>query len=246
LNRADALFAQAPEDFRPLIKQLLKDPEAKVRAAAVEKLAAISENDQTAFGLFEAAMSDSSAQVQGAALGAMYGLDKERTKSSIEKLENTAKGDLLISIAAIYSSDGTPGKFEFLKQAYEKVSNPNEKYVFIQLMGKYALAQEEVTMHQSIPVFENMARKASAWYLRLSAIQVLAEFQMRYDAKVDAISSEIQTMIEKGTAVSVVQLKELERTAYKKKVTEVDIILDTIRSEEKDPNLTRILMMMGR
>jgi hypothetical protein len=74
---------------------------------------------------------------------------------------------------------------------------------------------------------------------------VLAEFQMRYDAKVDALSSEIQAMIEKGTAVSVVQLKEMERTAYKKKVTEVDIILDTIRSEEKDPNLTRILMMMG-
>ena len=55
----------------------------------------------------------------------------------------------------------------------------------------------------------------------------------------------MQTMIEKGTAVSIVQQKELERTAYKKKVTEVDIILDTIRSEEKDPNLTRILMMMG-
>ena len=69
---------------------------------------------------------------------------------------------------------------------------------------------------------------------------------MRYDAKVDAISSEIQVMIEKGTALSVVQQKELERTRYKQKVTEMDILLDTIRSEETDPNLTRILMMMGR
>lgn len=246
LNRMDEVIAQNPEDFKSILMQLAaKDEESSVRAAALEKVAGLSSGDATVFPVFEKALSDSSNLVQGAALGAMYAADPERTKDALGKLESTAKGDLLTSIAAIYATSGTPGKFEFLKSAYEKVNNPNDKYVFIQVMGKYALSQDEATMDGSVPTFENIARKANAWWLRLSGIQVLAEFQMRYDAKVDALSSEIQTMIEKGTAVSIVQQKELERTAYKKKVTEVDIILDTIRAEEKDPNLTRILMMMG-
>ena len=247
LGRLDEQLAANPVDFKPLLMQLAsKDAKSSVRAAALEKLAAIKISDAADFKTYENALRDSSSQVQGAALGAMYASDPEKTKVSLEKLEPTATGDLLTSIAAIYATSGTPGKFEFLKNAYEKISNPNDKYVFIQVMGKYALAQEEVTMNTTVPTFENIARKANAWWLRLSGIQVLSEFQMRYDAKVDAISSEIQVMIEKGTALSVVQQKELERTRYKQKVTEMDILLDTIRSEETDPNLTRILMMMGR
>ena len=50
-------------------------------------------------------------------------------------------------------------------------------------------------------------------------------------------------MIEKGTAVSIVQEKELEKTMFKNKSLKISALLDTIREEETDPNLSRILNM---
>jgi hypothetical protein len=48
-------------------------------------------------------------------------------------------------------------------------------------------------------------------------------------------------MIEKGTSVTVVQEKEIQKTIIKKKISDIEVTLDTIREEETDPNLSRML-----
>jgi hypothetical protein len=58
---------------------------------------------------------------------------------------------------------------------------------------------------------------------------------------VDEITAEISAMIEKGTSVTVVQEKEIQKTIIKKKISDIEVTLDTIREEETDPNLSRML-----
>ncbi len=240
----EEMIAQSPAEYRDVLLQLARtDKKSAVRAEAISQLKIYSD-DSEVFGLFETALHDSSSQVQSAALGVMYSLNPEKAKTVIQSLENTATGDLLASIASIYASAAIPGKFDYLAKTYDGISDPNEKYIFIQLMGKYALSQEDGTAERARPTFEQISRKASAWYLRLSGIQVLAEYKNVYDSKIDGLNGEISAMKEKGSSVSAVQQKELEIIDYKKKLKEVEIIFDTIRAEETDPNLVRLLNMV--
>ncbi|MEX1188735.1 MAG: M1 family aminopeptidase [Bacteroidia bacterium] len=243
LERLDDQIAQDPEGYKSILMQLAKtDPKSTVRSQAIRKLG-FAASEPAVFEIFKMAMNDSSAMVKSSALASMYAGDAEKTIKMIEPLEKTAKGDLLTSIAAIYADAAVPGKLDFLKSAYAGISDPNDRYIFVQLIGRYVISQGEPSISQSISYFEDVATKSSAWFIRLSGIQVLAELQTWYDSKVDEVSSEIQEMIQKGTAVSVVQDKEVEKTVYKKKSTDISVIIDTIRETEKDPNLTRILYM---
>jgi hypothetical protein len=77
--------------------------------------------------------------------------------------------------------------------------------------------------------------------LRFAGIQVLVEYANYYQGSVDEITAEISAMIEKGTSVTVVQEKEIQKTIIKKKISDIEVTLDTIREEETDPNLSRML-----
>jgi aminopeptidase N len=243
LERLDDQIAEDTEGYKPILIQLAKnDPKSTVRSQAIGKLG-FAASEPEVFALFETAMKDSSSMVKSSALASIYGADANRAIKLIEPMEKTAKGDMLTSIAAIYADAAVPGKLEFLKSAFAGISDPNDRYIFVQLIGRYVISQEEPSISESISYFEDVSTKSSAWFIRLSGIQVLAELQTWYDSRVDAVNSEIQEMKEKGTALSIVQDKEVEKTIYKKKSSEISVIIDTIRETEKDPNLTRILNM---
>lgn len=243
LNRLDDVLASDPDNFKSILMQLAStDPNSQVRSQAIGKLGFASE-DPAVFELFKKSMNDSSAMVKSSALAALYVADPKLTIEMLEPMEKEASGELLSSMAAIYSAASVPGKLPFLKDAYKEIKDPNDRYVFVQLIGRYVLSQDESEIAKSIPYFNDVASKSSAWFIRLSGVQVLSEFLTYYDSRMDETASEIQEMKEKGTAVSVVQSKENERTAYKQKSTEISVIMDTIRETEKDPNLSRILNM---
>ncbi len=241
LNNLEYFVQTEPDNFLPILRQLATgDPDARVRASAIKWLKG---SDEPTLNALKKALNDSSIQVQSNALSALYESDPQGTAKLLEGLEATAKGEMLTSMAAIYASSGTPGKFEFLEKAYSKISNPNDKYIFIQLIGRYALSQSQELVEKSMPSFIQKAKKEPAWYLRLSAIQVIAEYKNYFDAKVDELEAEIVSMKEKGASVTAIQDKELQKTALKKKVLELDAEMDTIRATETDPNLSRILNM---
>ena len=243
LELGKEVISSDPEGFKTVLATLAsKDPHPRVRAGAISLLG-FAADDPAVFALFEASVADSSAQVVSAALSSMYEANPKQTLKLIEPMESTATGELLSSIAAIYAASSVPNKFDFMKNAFKSMKNPNDKYIFVQLMGRYAISQEEPLMSTALEHFESVSRNASEWFVRLAGIQVLAEMMTWYDSKVDGAGAEIQQMIEKGTAVSIVQDKELEKTMFKSKSLRISALIDTIREEETDPNLSRILNM---
>jgi aminopeptidase N len=235
------LAEEDPNDFKPLITDLaLNDKDARVRATATETLTKFASEPSVRESLSKA-LNDSSLAVQSSALAGLYQSDPENTVKLIEKMEATATGDLMTSIAAIYAASGTANKYEYMTKAYEKATNPNDKYILIQLVGRYAISQDEAMVAKSVPTITEIARKSKAWYLRFSGIQVLVEYANFYQAQVDELTAEISAMVEKGASVSSVQEKEILKTIVKKKISDIEATLDTIREEETDPNLSRML-----
>lgn len=242
LNNLEMFLTQEDSDeFKPIITDLaLSDKDARVRATATEILSKFASEVSVRESLTKA-LNDSSLSVQSSALSGLYQSDPENTVKVIEKMEATATGDLMTSIAAIYAASGTPNKFDYMEKAYQKATNPNDKYVLIQLIGRYAISQDEALVAKSTPIITEIARKSKAWYLRFSGIQVLVEYANYYQAQVDEVTAEISAMIEKGASVSAVQEKEILKTIVKKKISDIEATLDTIREEETDPNLSRML-----
>jgi aminopeptidase N len=246
LNGIENQGAEFTAEYRDILSELAKkDPKSSVRAAAIGKIGSFYATDPAVFLIAERALSDSSAMVQASALSTMYELNKEKTIQVIGNLEDTAGGELLASIAAIYADAALPGKMGFMKRSYERINGPNEKYYFVLAMGKYALSQEEPVIREAIQLFDEISVKAPAWWLRLSGIQVLAEIKGWYDAKVDVVADEIMGMKEKGSPVSAVQDREVLKASYASQSLFITERLKAIKADEKDPNLTKLLNLIG-
>ncbi|MGK0384829.1 MAG: hypothetical protein ACJAVL_001575 [Bacteroidia bacterium] len=89
---------------------------------------------------------------------------------------------------------------DFFVNSIDKISDPNNKYVYVQIFGKYLMKQDIATQLKGLDLLENLALNEGAWWMRLSSLQVLmglrqsAETQESEDAK--SMVSRISTIIE--------------------------------------------------
>jgi aminopeptidase N len=232
-------------EFKPIIINLAQhDKKSSVRSSALGKLAEFYGEDPALFAIYQKALSDSSQSVKAAGLNSLYKSNPEKAVSIIESMETTASGSMLSTIATIYSASSTPGKWKFLKDAYQKVKEPNEKYMFIQMLGVYVLTQDEATRDEALPVFRNIASKESAWWLRLAGIQVLSEMAGFYEEKAEIFQSEAEDLRVAGD-INKAANYEKDASDFTAKSRYIIGLIQEIAENEKDPTLIRLLRMGG-
>lgn len=232
-------------EMQPVLVNLAKtDPKPAVRAAAISKLSDLYNEDSSLFSLYERALRDSSENVISSALNSLYRSNPEKAVQIIEGLESTATSGMLSTMATIYSASSTPGKWKFLKDAYSRVKEPNEKYMFIQMLGVYVLTQDEPTRDEALPVFRNIASKEGAWWLRLAGIQVLSEMVGFYEEKAENAQYEADGLRSSGNGS---QASSLDKDAadFTAKARYIIGLIQDIAANEKDPTLLRLLRMGG-
>lgn len=156
----------------------MNDPKAKVRGAALDFLAKYAADRADLPRLCERALKDSSYEVNGIALTALSRVDEAKALSLATGLEAEARGALISAIGGLYARKGGAEKLDFFRTAYPRIADPGQKYLFIQLMGKFFLKQDDAVRIQSLPTLRELALNEHAWYLRLSTLQVLSEMMM--------------------------------------------------------------------
>lgn len=160
-----------------------KDPKSSVRADAIMFLAERFSADVNVRSVIEGTMQDRSYAVLGASLKAIGEYDTDKAMSIAKDAEAEASGSLVSSIASLYSQHGGPEQVDFFVSGYEKVSDPNEKYVFIQIFGKYLMKQDVPVQAKGLDMLGDMAVNSGAWWMRISAIQVLSGIRQVSEAK---------------------------------------------------------------
>jgi hypothetical protein len=88
----------------------------------------------------------------------------------------------------------------------DKVTDPNDKYVFVQIFGKYLMKQAPATQTKGLAVLEDIALNEDAWWMRISAIQVLMGMKQSAEAQT---STEATAIIAKIDAL-MIQIKAKE------------------------------------
>ncbi|MCF8257767.1 MAG: M1 family metallopeptidase [Flavobacteriales bacterium] len=158
------------------------DSKAAVRAEALSALAERFGKDTNVRMIIENATNDRSYNVAGSALRAIATYDTDKALALAKAAEKDAKGSLVSAIAAIYIKHGGAEQLDFFVNGFKNISDPGEKYAFVQTFGKYLFNQDAATRLLGLDLVEDIALNEDAWYLRLSAIQVLAGMQQTAEA----------------------------------------------------------------
>jgi aminopeptidase N len=131
--RIDAMDAINPESSEmvtaalpDLAKIAVDDPEALVRAKALEILAQV--KDPQYLPLFEKGVHDSSYSVAGNSLEGIYNLDAAKGAELAEELKSDARGKLLNAISKIMIETAKPEDFTFILSSYEKLAAGQSKF----------------------------------------------------------------------------------------------------------------------
>ncbi len=163
------------------------DPKASVRAEALSILAEKFGSDSNVRMIVEKAVGDKSYNVAGAALRGIGTYDKDKALKQAALAESDAKGSLISAIAGLYAKHGGADQMNFFVNGFEKITDPGEKYGLVQTFGKYLMKQDAGTQMKGVGLLENIALNDGTWWMRLSAIQVLAGIQQ--GAEADAVAN---------------------------------------------------------
>ena len=179
-----------------LIWMAQKDEKSVVRAEAISTLADKFGSDKNVQAVIEGAMKDRSYAVLGAALKATSSYNESRAMSMAKKIESDASGSLISSIGTLYSQKGGAEQLPFFMSAIDKISDPNNKYLFVQIFGKFLLKQDFSTQTKGLNLLQNLALNEGAWWMRLSAIQVLMGMRQSAEVVDSAEANAVVTQIE--------------------------------------------------
>jgi aminopeptidase N len=176
-----------------------KDEKSAVRAEAISVLVSEFGKDPLVRSAIEGCMKDRSYMVLGATINAIASYDEEKAISIAKSVEADAGGSMFSAIGSLYAKVGGAEQFGFFEKAIENVSDPNEKYAFVQIFGKYLMRQDAATQLKGIGSLEDVALNSGAWWMRLSAIQVLMGINQTADPtgevakRVDTIITQVKS-----------------------------------------------------
>ncbi|MCF8275278.1 MAG: M1 family peptidase [Flavobacteriales bacterium] len=183
-----------------------KDQKSLVRAEALALLAETFSSDPNVKLVIEGAMKDRSYMVLGAALKAIAEYDENRALSLAKEAEKDASGSLVSSIASLYSQKGGAEEIDFFLNGIDKISDPNEKYVYVQIFGKYLMKQDIATQTKGLGMLKDLALNEGAWWMRLSSLQVLMGLRQSAEAQ---DSAEAKSLVETiASVIDEVKAKE--------------------------------------
>jgi len=155
------------------------DIDAGVRNAAYKRLSELKDPDLSAF--FIRGLQDSSYAVESTCLIALYHVDSLKAYQLSEKFEHTSSGNILASIAFIYSKMGGVDKNDFFISAI-KQNHGWSAFSLYAYYGKYLNRQlDPVLFAKSISQLGDLLNTNQSWMTRYGVMSVLAIVQNRLE-----------------------------------------------------------------
>jgi aminopeptidase N len=219
-----------------LIQLATKDDKSDVRLAAIRQLSTNFKQDDLS-ELYLKALNDSSYSVIGEAIGALAVTNEKKAFEAAKGLESEKNSSILTSIAALYAKSGDDSHNSFFLNAAPNVGGYN-KYTFISIYGRFLKNKTPETVLASLPVITDVAENSAAWWIRLSGIQVLADFYSTYSNKAFELKEDLKNAKPGTPEEAILQQQINAANDIKGKVHQV---LKQLKEKETDKNLQRML-----
>jgi aminopeptidase N len=240
-RKAIELTGKLPEAKRKTLRNKLEqiatnNPQSALREIALYTLADQYGSAMPATFFENIITTDSSYSVQAACIYGLKKVDSAKTIQVCKQLEKEKNSDIILTIADVYKDIGTKEQNQFFINNFKKL-NGFSRYGLIQSYSQFLTRMDHETVNSGIPIIENLARTEKVWWIRLSGIQALNSIAGSYERK----EAELKNKIETSSNKNVNELNELKTqlAAIENQRKKIDSIINDIKKNEKDPNLTR-------
>jgi aminopeptidase N len=213
------------------------DSDSKVRGDAIAALARYYKDDEDIKPLLVNGASEESYYVISRSLSALSKVSYEDAMKFAKSLESEENSRIKNAVCGIYAEHGEAEQHAFFMNTAKEMTGYG-KYGFIMTYGKYLKKQNNNTIMEALPVLEDVAKNEDAWWMRMTAINVLLDLDEMYANRIHVAETELKEQ-DAGSE------KELElRNAIdddskaSKKVSE---IITDIKETEKNARLRKIL-----
>ncbi|MGI4870065.1 MAG: hypothetical protein ACRYFX_02685 [Janthinobacterium lividum] len=147
------------------------DPHPAVRAQALTTLATFASDDYDA--TYQAALRDSSYQVEAAAVAALAKKPSAAARSTLAALDNTTNSGLLVALADYYARHGSRAQAPWFLRHLPDLTDV-DLYTYVQSLGDFLATQPVRERAQGVLAMQNLARTQLQYFVRIGAYQALS------------------------------------------------------------------------
>ncbi len=175
----------SPHIFDTLIRVAMRDPSAKVRAAALAWFTSLENRPPTdAYKLMlESAVADSSYRVASLGLQLLAEADPERAIEVARELAPLKNDDVRFVVASIFLGSATPEAPAFVENAINRSKNLYNKLFLIYQYGEYLKKQPNDLKRRGIAFLQSQTASGKPSYVRLFAVRALLAFKEMPDVE---------------------------------------------------------------
>jgi aminopeptidase N len=235
-------IASTPETeatIKSLLMQAMSDKKSAVRSNAIEKLGSWFADEDFTEIYKKTITTDSSYMVIGSALKALTEKNASEGLAVAESLESQNDENINTIIAKTYGSQGKAKHADFMS-SYLIKSKGFETFGAINNMATYLKNQNETTIEECVPAFEEIARSKRSWFIKLQATNQLSSLATTLELKAkDAVKELEQAKTNNAVATDIAVLEKklagLHATELKIKAK-----VEDIKRTETDEKLKKL------
>jgi aminopeptidase N len=242
------VFRYYPEKAeQKLLEHARSDEHAPTRATALSMVREYLEGDR--MELYESALKDSSYMNVSTALRAISEENPKRGAELAKELEDSENEDIVLAVATIYASEGTPGKNAFFLEHLEALGI-RSKMGYLQTYSDYLQKQDFEAVEKALPALENEAIEGGHWYVQFTAVRSIKALMAPYEEERKGLEKDLEELKEKADDEEK-ELSEAEKEERREKQealqrTEEQLgtfrsVLDRIREKVENQRILRYL-----
>ena len=236
LAKSDAEKAQVTQ----LLLFEVNDPKSAVRSNAINKLDEWYSADTTLLAVYRNAVTtDSSYLVIGSAVSALAGQSPTEGLAIAKNLELQKDENLNSIIAEVYAGYGNDANIDFMN-AYLKSAKGFEGFSAMGTMQKYLKRCNPESVAKALPVYENIAKNDSQWFIKLQATNQLTAIAKEDEKQIEELNSKVATAKKEGKAAADVAADENKIKTLSDQKTQIESMVKDIKKNETNERLIKI------
>ncbi|NNF01585.1 MAG: M1 family metallopeptidase [Bacteroidia bacterium] len=237
IRNLDEYIKEDPQEMKEILSYMAtRDSKSLVRAEALEMLAKHYKNDMSIEHIFKNATVDSSYTVLEQGLLHFTYLNNEAGLRTANKYAAEENPKYIPILSKVYSYYGDDSHHLFFDYAFRNASG-NEKYSLLRDYGLYLTRCNVETIENGLAQLKMDAIANHQWYVRLAAVEALAEIKEHAVHEKKKLESEI-----KSSATSSIMKKdaEIKVDRFTKLELAIDEALKSIMKNERHSKLVEM------
>ena len=231
--------AAHPEKVKAGLLALTKDKNANVRAAALGALGRYGEGDASLVETFEKGLKDDSYSVMAASLGGISKVDGKAALKHAKALQDEEGVSIKNAVAGVYADNGTAEQNDWFIKTASSMSGFSS-FDFLAKYSTYLQKQEDAEINKGLPVFENVARNGSVWWMKIPGYRALGDIEKMYKKRAGTAQTKLEAAEKEGDS-SAVALLQREVSEAKAQEQKIKALIKEIKSGETNKQLDQYI-----